>query len=262
MKKWFAIIIITSIALTYYSMTEENVQIEGKQLSEWIKQLQSDNRGLQVRAAKILSVVPAELRPIIVPKVIPLLKSERENDKFVAAQILGEYGAIAKVAVPDLLPMLKGTQYERNRAASAKALGQILKDALPSEEVDRVAEALASKFNEEYDQYADVRREAVRAIGMIGPAAKKVIPKLTRALTDYVQYSTEHQMVRQQAAWACGRMGPLAVEHMDRLITMLHAEGEQLPEIVEAIGQIGPINENVINNIVDKMEQIGGSSSR
>lgn len=154
--------------------------------------------------------------------------------------------------------MLKGTQYERNRAAAAKALGQILKDAQPSEEVDRVAEALAAKFNEEYDQYSDVRREAVRAIGMIGPAAKKVIPKLTRALTDYIQYSSEHQMVRQQAAWACGRMGPLAAEHMDRLITMLHAEGEQLPEIVEAIGRIGPINENVINNIVDKMEQVGG----
>ena len=257
MKKSFIVMAI-SLALTCYSISEEDPQIAGKPLSEWIRQLQSENRGLQVRAARALSEAPQEIRVAIVPKVMPLLKSERENDRFVAAQILGEYGPVARAAVPDLLPMLKGTQYERNRAAAAKALGQILKDAEPSEEVDRVAEALAAKFNEEYDQYSDVRREAVRAIGMIGPAAKKVIPKLTRALTDYVQYSGEHQMVRQQAAWACGRMGPLAVEHLDRLITMLHSEGDQLPEIVEAIGKIGPVNENVVNNIVDKMEQVGG----
>lgn len=93
MKKCLATIIITSMTLTYCGVTEENVQIGGKQLSEWIKQLQSDNRGLQLRAARTLSEAPVESRPTIVPKVIPLLKSERENDKIVSAQILGEYGA-------------------------------------------------------------------------------------------------------------------------------------------------------------------------
>jgi HEAT repeat protein len=234
-------------------------ELGGKPVSEWISQLKSDNRGLQVRAARALAEAPAELRPAIISQIIPLLKSERENDRFVAAQVLGEYGPSARVAVPELLPLLKGTQYERNRAAAAKALGQILKDAEPSEEVNKVAEALAAKFNEDYDPYSDVRREAVRAIGMIGPAARCVIPKLTRALTDYKKYSEEHQMVRQQAAWACGQMGPAAAEHMDRLISMLHAEGHEVPEIVEAIGKIGAINDNVVPNIIDKME---GSSYR
>lgn len=229
-------------------------ELQGKSVSEWISQLRSDNRGLQVRAGRTLAEAPVELRPAIIPQIMPLLKSERENDRFVAAQILGEYGPSARIAVPDLLPLLKGTQYERNRAAAAKALGQILKDAEPSEEVNKVAEALASKFNEDYDPYSDVRREAVRAIGMIGPAAKCVIPKLTRALTDFKKYSKEHQMVRQQAAWSCGQMGSLAAEHMDRLISMLHTEGDELPEIVEAIGKIGAINNNVVPNIIDKME--------
>jgi HEAT repeat protein len=108
----------------------DDPQIGDKPLSELAKQLRSDNRGLQLRAAKALTNAPVELKPIIMPKVLPLLKSERENDKFVAAQVLGECGPVARTAVPDLLPMLEGTHFERNRAAAAKALGQIPKDSL------------------------------------------------------------------------------------------------------------------------------------
>ncbi len=247
--------LVMAAALVGRAAGESEVAIKGKPLSKWIAQLTGGNRGLQVRAARALSEAPAELYAQIVPKVIPVLKSERENDKFVAAQVLGVYGPAARAAVPDLLPMLEGTQHERNRSAAAKALGQILKDAKHDDEVEKVTAALTSKFNEKYDQYSDVRRESVRALGMIGPAAKSCIPKLTRALTDYVQYSTEHQMVRQQAAWTCGRMGPLAKEHMDRLISMMHAEGQQLPEIVVAIGEIGALNDNIVSNIMDKMEK-------
>ena len=240
---------------------ETDPDLDGKPLSTWVKQLRSDNRGLQLRAARTLAAAPVDLHARIVPLVIPVLKSERENDKFVAAQVLGECGPAARATVPHLLPMLAGTQYERNRAAAAKSLGQILKDAQSSEEVDKVVDALAAKFNEDYDKYSDVRREAVRALGMIGPAAKKCIPKLTRALTDFVLYSKEHQMVRQQAAWTCGRMGPLAAEHMDRLLAMMHAEGGEIPEIVEAIGCIGPIRDNIVPNIMDKMERKDGGTA-
>jgi HEAT repeat protein len=184
-----------------------------------------------------------------------MLGHKRENLLCWVAQVLGSYGPEARPAVPGLLPLLEGTQFERNRAASAKALGLILVDAKPCEEVEKVAQALSEKYNEEYDKYSDVRREAVRAVGMIGPAAKKVIPKLHRGLIDYRKHSREHQMVRQQSAWAAGRMGPLAKMHIDRLISMLHQEGHQLPEIAWAIGEIGPVHENVVPNLVDKMEK-------
>ena len=220
----------------------DDPEIEGKPLSQLAKQLQSENRGLQLRAAQSLSRVSGDLIPRIVPRLFPLLKSERENDRFVAAQALGNYGQPARAAVPDLVLLLQGTQFERNRAAAAKALGQILENAQPGEEVEKVALALTAKFNEDYDKYSDVRREAVRALGMIGPAARICIPKLTRGLTDFVLHSQEHFMVRQQSAWTCGRMGPLAAEHIDRLISMLHAEGCKAPEIVEAIGRIGAID--------------------
>ncbi|MFC1672252.1 HEAT repeat domain-containing protein, partial [Planctomycetota bacterium] len=112
-----------------------------------------------------------------------------------------------------------------------------------------------AKFNEDYDQYSDVRRESARAIGMIGPAAKVAIPKMTKGLLDFKKWSAEHTMVRHESAWTCGRMGPLAREHMDRLISMLHQEGHDLPRIVWAIGEIGPIHDNVVPNIVDKLEK-------
>jgi HEAT repeat protein len=240
------------------SAEETELKLDGVPLSQLLKQLRSENRGFQLRAASSLSKAEAGQIPRVIPELLPLLKSERENDRFVAAQTLGNYGAAARAAVPELLPMLQGTQFERNRAAAAKALGQILENAQPSAEVEDVAKALTAKFNEDYDRYSDVRREAVRALGMIGPAAKICIPQLTRALTDFKLHSREHFMVRQQAAWTCGRMGPLAAEHMDRLISMLHAEGANAPQIVEAIGRIGPIHDNVVPNIVDAMERFDG----
>jgi hypothetical protein len=235
----------------------DDPKIKGKPLSKLIKQLTGSNRGLQVRAARAISEATPEQIPKVVPKLIPILKSDRENDRFVAAQTLGNYGPPAREAVPLLVPLLKGTQHERNRAAAAKALGLILEDAKPSEEIDKVAAALTAKFNEDYDQYEDVRRESVRALGMIGPAAKSCIPKLTRALKDHGDHLPDLRGVRKEAAWTCGRMGPLAKEHMDLLISMMHQEGEWIPEIVEAIGRIGPVHENVVPNIIDKMEKTG-----
>jgi HEAT repeat protein len=240
---------------------EEEVRIKGKTLSALVKQLNSSNRGLQVRAARALSEAPKELYPKIVPRMIPLLEAERENLRFVAAQTLGNCGPLAREAVPKLVPLLKGTQFERNRAAAAKALGQILKDAEPSEEVEKVAQALTAKISSDWDQYSDVRREAARALGMIGPAAKSCIPKLKRVMTDHVgdfkSQFMEHLLARRAAAWTCGRMGPLAKEHIDLLISMMHSERDRNPEVVEAIGLIGPVHENVIPNIMDRIESLG-----
>ncbi|MFC1672433.1 HEAT repeat domain-containing protein, partial [Planctomycetota bacterium] len=139
---------------------EEVIKIKGKTLDQLIKQLDSPNRGLQVRAGRALSEAPKKIWEKIVPKLIPLLEADRENLRFIAAQTLGNYGPVARAAVPRLVPLLKGTQFERNRAAAAKALGLILLDAKESPEVTEVAKALVAKFNEDYDQYSDVRRES------------------------------------------------------------------------------------------------------
>jgi len=235
---------------------DDDPKIKGKPVSKLIEQLRGDNRGLQVRAARALAEAPKELHEKIAPKLIPVLKSDRENDKFVAAQTLGEYGRVARAAVPDLLPMLEGTQFERNRAGAAKALGLILKDAEPGEEVEKVTKALLKKINEDFDQYPDVRREAATAIGMIGPAAKSCIPQMKKALTDFKAHDKDRFQVRMAAAWTLGRMGPDSKEYMDRLISMLHGEIDLATHVVWAIGRIGPLNDNVVTNVMDRLEKV------
>lgn len=232
-------------------LAQEAPMIDGKPIKEWVKQLTEENRGLQVRAAKTLAAAPVELRSQIVPIILPLLKSERENDRFVVAQTLGEYGVLSKAAVSDLLPMLKGTQYERNRAAAAKALGQILKDAKFDKEIDEVTAALIEAFK---DSYEDVRREAVTACGMIGPAAKACIPYLAPLLKE--PPGSQYNLVSAATARTCERMGPLAAEHVDLLITIMHRyASSQTPAYVLALGAIGPVQDNIVPNIMNKMEQ-------
>jgi hypothetical protein len=234
--------------------------IGGKPVSKLLKDLRSDNRGFQMRAAQALGKAPAELYPTLVPLLIPVLKSERENDKFVAAQTLGDYGPAARAAVPELVPMLEGTQYERNRAAAAKALGQILKDAQASAEVEKVTQALVKVFP---DKYSDVRREAVKACGMIGPAAASCIPDLPTMFDDDAHHARpqggpthqEMYMVHSAAAWTAGRMGPRAACHIDRLISILNSDHDISTTVVWAIGEVGPVHENVIPNVVDRLEK-------
>jgi HEAT repeat protein len=234
--------------------------IGGKPISAILKQMSDANRGFQVRAAKTLAEAPVELRAQIVPKVMPLLKSERENDRFVAAQTLGEYGPVSRAAVPDILPMLEGTQFERNRAAAAKALGQILKDAHPSDEVEKVTQGLVKIFT---DHYSDVRREAVKACGMMGPAAKLCIPELPVLFEDEAHHDrpqtgpsrSEMYMVHSAAAWTAGRMGPLSACHIDRLIAMMNGDRDISTTVVWAIGEVGPVHDNVIPNVVNRLEK-------
>lgn len=239
---------------------DENLMIGDTPLSTVLKQLSGQNRGLQVRAARTLIDAPAELRPKLMPLMMPLLKSERENDRFVAAQVLGQCGPAAKAATTDLLAMLEGTQFERNRAAAAKALGQIHKDAPASEEAETVTRGLMKLFT---DRYSDVRREAAVACGMIGPAAKSCIPELPVLYDDagrHAQYggdssAGESYLVHSAALWTTGRMGPLAACHMDRLISILHSDGDISTTAVWAIGEIGAVNDNIVPNLMKCLEK-------
>jgi HEAT repeat protein len=231
-------------------LAQEEPSLDGKPLSQWLTQMRSENRGLQVRAARVLAGAPTNLHARLVPLVQPLLKSERENDRFAAAQALGEYGPAALAAIPDLLPLLEGTQYERNRAAAAKALGQILHDAPASDTVEKVVKALIADFD---DKYEDVRREAVTSCGRIGPAAKGCLPAIDARLADVLP-------VCNAAAWTCGRMGPPARSKVDRLVALLsetHVDHnqERTGAVPEALGYLGPVNSNVVPNLVDKLER-------
>ncbi len=230
-------------------------KLKGKTISHWLKQVDHPNRGLQVRAGKALAEAPEELHEMLIPKLIPLLKAERENTRPWAALALGEYGPKAKAAIPDLMPMLKGTQYERNRAAAAKALGQILKGAEPSPQVDEVVKEMIRLFD---DQYLDVRHEAVKALGMIGMAAKACVPRLVKPMGYAAAGNSVTRNVGKDSIWTVGVFGELSKEHIDKMISIMH--GSPLPHVIRAIGEVGPIHENVVPNIVDRMEKVASGT--
>jgi HEAT repeat protein len=257
MKRWAVLAsMVVFFTTAFVGFAEDDPKIKGRPLSYWLKKIEDKNRGFQMRAARVLENAPEKLRPKIAPKLIELLGSDRENTKFPAAQILGNYGPMAKDAVPHLLPMLEGTQYERNRTSAAVALGQILKDSPPSEQIDKVVASLIKRMK---DQYSDVRRESARACGMIGPAAKAFLPHVVPLLQEHKPGVDKYEgyPVRLAAAWAVGRMGPLAKMHIDRMIAMLHVDGRVNQYVSEAIGDIGAVHENVVPNMVDWLEKMG-----
>jgi HEAT repeat protein len=256
MKQFIVLMFIFCLLTTFVqSSVQDDPEINGVPMSKWIAQLEDMNRGNQVRAARALAEAPPEYHKMLVPKLIPLLSAQRENTRPWAAMALGNYGPVAREAVPHLIPLLHDEQYERNRAAAAKALGQILKGAEPSEEVEKVVNELIRLFD---DQYLDVRREAVRACGMIGLAAKACIPHLAKRIKDAAGGSSLIRSVGKEAVWTCGQFGPLAACHIDLLISVMH--GGPVPETIEAIGKIGAVNDNVVPNIVDRMEQVASGT--
>lgn len=238
----------------------EDAKIKGKPLSKWISQLKSTNRGLQVRASRALAEAPKELHERIIPEVIPLLASDRKNDRAFAAQVLGAYGPAARAAVPHLLPLFKDDQFERNRTSAAEALGYILADAKSDKEVDGAVAALLSVFD---DLYVDVRREAVTACGRIGLAAKACIPHLPDRMEDGKHHAvgdgSANKDVHAAAAWTAGRMGKLSAKHIDLLIAMLHREDRNhrvSERVVTAVGLIGAVHKNVVPNVLDSLEKV------
>jgi hypothetical protein len=63
-------------------------------------------------------------------------------------------------------------------------------------------------------------------------------------------------MVSVAAAGACERMGPLAKEHVDLLISLLFRyASDQTPAYVKALGAIGPVQDNIVPSIMDFMER-------
>jgi HEAT repeat protein/lysophospholipase L1-like esterase len=127
-----------------------------------------------------------------VPALARALESE---DRYVAAYgawSLGNLGAAAEPAVPDLVRALARDETNAVVAGALARVGPAAKAAVPE-----LVKALASQD--------DGRRwRAARTLGRIGPAAEPAVEALTGALGD------PNGVVRAHAARALGRIGPAA----------------------------------------------------
>jgi HEAT repeat protein/lysophospholipase L1-like esterase len=145
-----------------------------------------------VRASAAQGLV--RVRPV--PGDVPALAGALDSpDRYVAAFAawsLGNLGAAAEPAVPDLVRVLAIDETNAVVAAALARVGPAAKAAVPE-----LVKALASDD--------DGRRwRAARTLGRIGPAAEPAVPALSGALVD------PNGVVRAHAARALGRIGPAA----------------------------------------------------
>lgn len=93
---------------------------------------------------------------------------------------------------------------------------------------------------------AEVRLEAVRALGQMGPGSRRAVPDLAAALKD------PNDTVRLNAALALYKVGPEAVEALDELIDALKDPHPQVRmNSALALTQLGPACAPFIPSMLD-----------
>lgn len=122
------------------------------------------------------------------------LKDESPSVRAAVVNSLGQLGAEAKALVEKLIPLFRDAD-ANVRFATAYAVVRM--GANPLSVVPYLTQLI------EADPSIDVRREAIKSVGLIGaPAAKIAVPALVKALR-----TDKEDEIRRQAAIALGRMG-------------------------------------------------------
>jgi len=126
-----------------------------------------------------------------------------------AAFALGKMGGGAELAVAPLTRLLQMDPSAGVREAAAFALGEICQGGrgLSNEAFAALKNALSS------DREPLVRRSAAFALGSVGSASPEAQQALEKALAD------ANPAVRQNVAWAMGRIGPTAMPALKKALT-------------------------------------------
>src|SRR5262245_2843879 len=160
------------------------------------KALKSDaSPAVRRRAAIAVAEAAADEREAVVALADAVRQDADAAVRETAARRLGTVGAAAKPAVPVLVAALKDAN-AGVRAGAAEALGRLGDDAAAA--VPALVQALA-------DADVAVRTEVVSALGRFRAAADAAVPALARA----VEQDAVVQ-VRKEAARSLGRLGPAA----------------------------------------------------
>jgi serine/threonine-protein kinase len=188
---------------------------------------------MPARPVETSPVRPVDPTPPPAPQVHPAvmghlaaLGSRDANERWHAAEALGNLGSGAKAAVPALLAALEDRS-EVVRWRSAEALGKIGSEA---------AMAVAGLKTALADPDGLVKTEAAKALGKIGAPARSAVP----ALADPLRSSDA--FLRREAAKALARIvGPESSEAVPVLADALRDKDKFVRmECARALGRIGP----------------------
>jgi len=171
-----------------------------------------------------------------------------------AAFALGRIGSRAEEALPKLLEIVQKDATPAVRATAAMAIGDIMLDF--KEEAGKHWETYGPYLEKQLGKETDARarRGLLYALGSFGPAALPALPAVRSALAD------QSPVVRQNAAWALGRLGAAAgSEAVTDLCKLLEdASPVVRRDAANALGDIGlPTAQTAVEPMLELIDREG-----
>lgn len=204
-----------------------------------------DNAEARWKAADLLGRLGPEGRqaPAALSALTAALKDANPHVRAVAATALDSLGP----AGPEAIPALQDLLATPDCLPALRALAKYGADAASA--IGKIVPLLRHKDDSE------IRWNAARTLGKIGPAAKEAAPKLVEAMKD------PEPLVREHAAEALGDIGPEAKETIPELVKALQdADARVRRDAVRSLGQMGPAAKSGIESIrpllKDKEERV------
>jgi HEAT repeat protein len=170
--------------------------------------------------------------PAALAALTAALKDPDAHVRAVAAAALASVGP----AGSDALPLLQAMLSTADCLPALRALARYGPDALPA--APQLIDLLQS------DGDGEIRWNAARTLGKIGPAARGAVPILVEALDD------RDALVREHAAEALGEIGPDAKSAIPALVKVLKDPDARVRrDGVRSLGQIGPAAKSAAEDI-------------
>ena len=176
-----------------------------------------------------------------VPYLIPLLKSQNENEVYGAAYALGYIGADAKDAVPYLIPLLTNSSSPSHAMQALARIGPGAKAAIP---------VLVKQLE---NPNSDVQGTAFTLAEIGSPAT----PEILQAL------ASRDNKIRYQFAFALGFMESVDPKVVDKLLEIVKNRNEDIGVRQQAADSLDRLNQDVewfySENNLKSLEQVRAS---
>ncbi len=166
------------------------------------------------REAAIGSLVHSAISPKLLSEMRAVLSDPDDVVRSRAATAIGNLGADAVVAIPQLAALLKSDKQKEARETAARALGRIGKAAPAS--IDQVVPPLRTASVDDADPVTRV--VALGALAMVDVEVPKQIVALRKYLHD------NEALVRMKSAHALGMLGLVARDAAPEIVTVLKLE--------------------------------------
>lgn len=200
--------------------------------AEQLQKVRDDlkSQQVEVRREAIKGLIHSDLSSRLFPEMRACLKDADDEVRSVAATAIGNLGAKAEPAIPDLIAQMQKDSFKEARETAARALGRLGK-AVPT---NRLAVS-PLKHTAVEDADPVTRAVALGALAMMG----EDVPGQVKSLRTYLHH--DDALARMKAAHALGMIGAEARSAAPEIVAVLEKEtdGHRRGYIARALGNTG-----------------------